>query len=163
MTSFIFRRLLENCPPAALRLLWGGVFLGLAGILPCPSHAGQTITLTVNGHQIIAAIANTPDLRAKGLMGRRELGENEGMLFVFPQAAHHAMWMKDTPLPLSAAFIDPQGRILNIEEMIPRSLDEHAARAEALYVLEMRGGWFGNRGVLAGDRIRGLKQAGKGI
>lgn len=148
---------------ATLRLLWEMVFLGLGALFSPLGHAGQPITLTVNGHVISAAVAANPALREKGLMGRRELSENEGMLFVFPQAARHAMWMKNTPLPLSAAFIDPEGRILNIEEMIPWSLDEHAARAEALYVLEMRGGWFRRYGVLAGDRIDGLKHAGKGI
>lgn len=146
-----------------LRLLWASAFLGFAAFFSPPLLAGQPIILTVNGHAISAAVAATPALREKGLMGRRELSENEGMLFVFPQAARHAMWMKNTPLPLSAAFIDPEGRILNIEEMIPWSLDEHAARAEALYVLEMRGGWFRRHGVRAGDRIDGLKRAGKGI
>jgi uncharacterized membrane protein (UPF0127 family) len=143
--------------------MWVLAFTVLAVFFPSPLLAGQPITLTVNGHAISAAVAATPALREKGLMGRRELAENEGMLFVFPQAARHAMWMKNTPLPLSAAFIDPEGRILNIEEMIPWSLDEHAARAEAFYVLEMRGGWFMRHGVRAGDRIDGLKRAGKGI
>ncbi len=154
--------ILNGCHPK-LRLLWFAAFLGFAALFPTPLLAGQPITLTVNGHIISAAVAATPALREKGLMGRRELSENEGMLFVFPQAARHAMWMKNTPHPLSAAFIDPQGRILNIEEMTPWSLDEHAARADALYVLEMRGGWFRRRGVLAGDRISGLAHAGKGI
>jgi uncharacterized membrane protein (UPF0127 family) len=138
-------------------------FLGFAAAFSPSLPGGQTVALTVKGHAISVAVAATADLREKGLMGRDKLNENEGMLFVFPQAGRHAMWMKNTPLPLSVAFIDWRGRIVNIAEMTPYSLEEHAAKTDALYALEMRGGWFHHHGVAPGDRVHGLKDAGKGI
>lgn len=93
-------------------------------------------------------------------MNRRDLSPNEGMLFVFPRAAHYSMWMKNTMIPLSVAFIDPDGVIINIEDMTALSLDEHAAQKPAKYALEMNENWFYRHGVKAGDMVRGLEQAG---
>ena len=78
------------------------------------------------------------------------------MIFVYPAQGRHAMWMKNTLVPLSVAFIDKQGRILNIEEMQPQTEDAHAARGEAAYALEMNQGWFRKRGIKPGARIVGL-------
>jgi uncharacterized membrane protein (UPF0127 family) len=77
------------------------------------------------------------------------------MIFLYPQPEVTAMWMKNTRIPLSVAFIDGQGRIINIEDMAPFSEDAHASRGEAAYSLEVNRGWFGKRGIKAGSRLRG--------
>jgi len=79
------------------------------------------------------------------------------MLFVFPKAAVYCMWMKNTPLPLAVAFLDDQGRIINIEEMQPLSEDNHCAAAPARFALEMNAGWFSQRGITPGALINGVK------
>jgi hypothetical protein len=84
------------------------------------------------------------------------------MLFVFPAAQRQSFWMKNTPLPLSIAFVDAKGTILNIRDMMPFTTDGHPSDGEALYALEMNRGWFAQRGIKAGDRILGLDKAGKG-
>lgn len=94
-------------------------------------------------------------------MQRKDLAENHGMLFVFEEASAHSIWMKDTPLPLAVAFIDASGRILNIVEMKPFSLDNHTADGDALYALEMNRGWFARRGIKAGDKVERLETRGE--
>lgn len=115
-----------------------------------------TYPLKINGHTIRTEVANTDASRRQGLMFRERLEENAGMIFVYPSQGRHAMWMKNTLVPLSVAFIDKQGRIINIEEMQPQTEDAHAAKAEAAYALEMNRGWFRKRGIKPGDRIVGL-------
>jgi len=115
--------------------------------------------LNVNGHEISATVANTFALRKKGLMYRRSLAENEGMLFVFPKANYYAMWMKNTLIPLSVAFIDQHGVIINIEEMTALSLDQHTAQKPAKFALEMNAGWFYRHKAKTGDPVRGLDDA----
>ena len=89
-------------------------------------------------------------------MYRDRLPENTGMIFLYPKKALAAMWMKNTRIPLSVAFIDETGRILNIEDMTPHSEQSHASRGDAAYALEVNLGWFGKRGIKAGDRVLGL-------
>lgn len=125
------------------------------------AHAEQRITLVANGHEISASVAATFAERKQGLMNRKSLGENEGMLFVFPREGYHAMWMKNTLIPLGVAFIDANGVIVNIGEMAPLSLDQHAAQKPAKYALEMNAGWFREHGIKAGDTVSGLARAGK--
>ncbi|MBY0438351.1 MAG: DUF192 domain-containing protein [Burkholderiales bacterium] len=120
------------------------------------------VPLTVGKHVLAAEIAANPDTRARGLMFRYELKENEAMLFVFPSPQRMSFWMKNTPLPLSIAFIDAQGVILNIRDMMPFTTDGHPSEGEALYALEVNRGWFAQRGIKAGDRVQGLDKAGKG-
>jgi uncharacterized membrane protein (UPF0127 family) len=81
------------------------------------------------------------------------------MLFIFEQPAIHCMWMKNTPLPLSVAFLDDQGAIINIADMQPHSEQTHCATRPALYALEMAQGWFAQRGVKPGAKLGGLEQA----
>jgi uncharacterized membrane protein (UPF0127 family) len=95
-------------------------------------------------------------------MFRYDLKDNEGMLFVFPAAQKQSFWMKNTPLPLSIAFIDGKGTILNIRDMMPFTTDGHPSEGEALYALEVNRGWFAQRGIKAGDRVQGLDKAGPG-
>jgi len=121
-----------------------------------------TVPLAIGKHTLVAEIAATPETRERGLMFRYDMKENEGMLFVFPTARRQSFWMKNTPLPLSIAFIDARGLILNIRDMMPFTTDGHPSEGEALYALEMNRGWFARHGIQAGDRVRGLEKAGKG-
>ena len=106
--------------------------------------------------EIRAELANTEETRRQGLMHRERLAENSGMLFIYREPEAAAMWMKNTRIPLSVAFMDAQGRILNIEDMEPFSEQAHASRGLASYSLEMNRGWFAKRGIRAGDRVEGL-------
>jgi len=117
-----------------------------------------TYPLRVKGHSSRAEVANTDESRRTGLMYRESLSENQGMLFVYEEPGRHAMWMKNTLIPLSVAFIDRSGRIINIEDMLPQTEDTHAAKASAAFSLEMNQGWFAKRGVKPGDRIQGLER-----
>jgi uncharacterized membrane protein (UPF0127 family) len=117
------------------------------------------IALAVNGHKLTAEVAHTDPARAQGLMHRRMLPENRGMLFVFTTTAHHAMWMMNTYIPLSVAFIDERGVIINIEDMKPHTQDTHPAAKPAKYALEMNLGWFSKRGIKPGATVDGIERA----
>lgn len=123
---------------------------------------GEEITLSIGSHQIRATIANTPASRERGLMKKNLLCENCGMLFIFPRPGKHSFWMKDTPLPLSIAFIAADGTILNIAEMQANTLQSHYARGDTLYALEMNKGWFTDHNIKVADHVRGLAKAAKG-
>ena len=112
--------------------------------------------LKVAGHALRAEVATTVEQRMKGLMFRQKLGANDGMLFVFDEPGYHAMWMKNTPLPLSVAFVDGEGRILNILDMEPNTLDQHMAAGPARFAIETNKGWFAQRRIKAGDKVAGL-------
>jgi uncharacterized membrane protein (UPF0127 family) len=118
-----------------------------------------TMELSAGIHLIRAEVAHTFETRAQGLMFRRSLGPNEGMFFVFPQAEIHCMWMKNTLIPLSVAFIDEKGRIVSISEMQPQTETPHCAVDRAQFALEMSAGWFAAKGIKAGARILGLEKA----
>lgn len=117
------------------------------------------IELNAGIHRIEAEVAASPEARMRGLMQRTTLPPQRGMLFVFDQEARHCMWMKNTYLPLSVAFLDAAGRILNIEEMQPQTEDNHCAARPARFALEMNAGWFARRGIRAGDTIGGIGKA----
>lgn len=114
------------------------------------------IRLQAGDHRITAEVAADDASRSRGLMFRERLAPDHGMLFVFPEAAQFCFWMKNTPLPLSIAFIGTQGSIVSLADMQPRSLDAHCAIAPALYALEMEQGWFARHGVRPGTTIHGL-------
>ena len=118
-----------------------------------------TIPLTIGSHTVVAEVASTDSERGTGLMHRRMLPENRGMLFVFPDIALHGMWMMNTFLPLSVAFIDRDGTIINIADMEPHTTNTHSATRPAKYALEVNQGWFRKRGIKAGDKIKGLEKA----
>jgi uncharacterized protein len=117
------------------------------------------LQLSAGMYLVRAEVANTFDTRGTGLMFRKSLAANEGMLFVFPDAEIHCMWMKNTLVPLSVAFIDPAGTIVSIAEMQPQTETTHCAAAPAKYALEMSRGWFAAKGLKAGTAIRGLDKA----
>jgi uncharacterized protein len=118
-----------------------------------------TLELSAGIHLIRAEVANTFETRAQGLMFRKYLGPNEGMLFVFPQAEAHCMWMKNTLIPLSVAFLDAQGGIVSIAEMQPQTETSHCAAGPAKFALEMSGGWFAGKGLKPGATLLGVSKA----
>lgn len=115
-----------------------------------------TYPLRIQGQEIRAEVANTPESRSQGLMFRPSLPEAAGMVFVFPEIGRHAMWMKNTKVPLSVAFIDGDGRILNIEDMSPYTEATHQSAGPARYALEVNRGWFARHGIAPGARVEGL-------
>lgn len=136
----------------------------LGAVLAATAHAQglPMMELTAGFHRIEAEVAaNNPD-RMRGLMHRRAMPQQHGMLFVFPNSAPHCFWMKNTLIPLSIAFLDAGGRILNIEEMQPQTEDNHCAAQPARYALEMNAGWFAQRGLKPGDQIGGIERAPQG-
>lgn len=112
-------------------------------------------------HLIRAEVASDFSTRARGLMHRKGLAPNAGMLFIFDGPSRQCMWMKNTYIPLSVAFLDEQGAIINIADMQPRTEDSHCAARPARFALEMAQGWFAERGIRAGLRLRGLEKLGK--
>jgi len=120
---------------------------------------GGVVELSVGMHRIEAEVAADPERRATGLMHRESMPPSRGMLFVFPLNATHCMWMRNTLLPLSVAFLDEDGRVINIAEMKPKTEDNHCAARPARYALEMNTGWFARRSIAPGMRITGLERA----
>jgi uncharacterized membrane protein (UPF0127 family) len=118
-----------------------------------------TVDLEIKGHRLVAEIAATETTRETGLMHRFSLQRDHGMLFVFRDAQPQAFWMKNTYVPLSIAFIGSDGRILNIDDMAPLTESTHPSRGSALYALEMKKGWFAERGIAMGDPVGGLEKA----
>ncbi|MCD6680372.1 MAG: DUF192 domain-containing protein [Burkholderiaceae bacterium] len=118
-----------------------------------PQPTLPIVRLQAGIHIIRAELANNDRTRAIGLMGRRALGPNEGMLFVFERKAVHCFWMRNTPLPLSIAFLDDDGRIVDIAQMAPRSDDSHCPSREVRFALEMEQGWFARHGLAPGARL----------
>lgn len=112
--------------------------------------------LDIKTHRISVEVANTPDAQQTGLMHRKALAPDQGMVFVNPDSEIRCMWMKNTLIPLSVAFIDEQGRILGIEDMQPQTRDHHCSKAPARFALEMNHGWFGRNSIQPGDTVRGL-------
>lgn len=106
-------------------------------------------------HLINAQVAATPQQRAVGLMFRKEMPTNEGMLFAFEQASEQCFWMKNTLLPLTAAFVADDGTIVNLADMQPQSLVSHCSTRPVRFVLEMNKGWFDKRGLKPGSKLSG--------
>jgi len=132
----------------------------LLGAIGAPALADPLVThiLRIKNREVRVEIAMTEQTRLRGLMFRDNLAENSGMLFGYPRPEVSAMWMKNTKIALSVAFIDTSGRILNIAEMEPFSEEPHASAGAAAYALEMNRGWFRKNGVKAGDRVEGLNK-----
>ena len=114
-----------------------------------------SVALNAGMHNIQAELAQTPDERSIGLMFRKSMGANEGMLFAFEQPAKQCFWMKNTLLPLSIAFVSADGTVVNIDDMKPQTLDSHCSVKEVPFVLEMNAGWFAKRGIKAGFKLKG--------
>ena len=113
------------------------------------------IRLNAGIHNIDAQLAQTPEQREIGLMFRSAMPANEGMLFTFERAGQQCFWMKNTLIPLDAAFVDDNGRVVNIEQMKPQTLKGHCSEKPVRFVLEMNDGWFAKRGIKPGAKLRG--------
>lgn len=120
-----------------------------------PQRDLPRVTLQAGMHLIQTQVAATPEQRATGLMFRTDMPANEGMLFVFEQPAGQCFWMKNTLLPLTAAFVADDGTIVNLADMKPQTLDSHCSEKPVRFVLEMNQGWFAKRGIAAGFRLAG--------
>jgi uncharacterized membrane protein (UPF0127 family) len=114
------------------------------------------VELGAGMHLIHAALAADDRSRMRGLMFRKSLQPNEGMLFVFDESTTHCMWMKNTFVPLSVAFLDESAHIINVADMAPQTEASHCATQPARYALEMQRGWFSERGLGPGTEIRGI-------
>ncbi|MCX7141634.1 MAG: DUF192 domain-containing protein [Proteobacteria bacterium] len=117
-----------------------------------------TAKLSAGIHVIQAEIAASMSTRSQGLMQRKSMAQGAGMVFLFDEAATHCMWMKNTLIPLSVAFIDERGEIVNIADMQPLDETTHCAARPVRYALEMNQGWFKKRAIAAGTPIKGLDQ-----
>jgi uncharacterized membrane protein (UPF0127 family) len=136
-------------------------FLGAAALIAVSAAFAELpiLELSAGIHLIRAEAASTFEARAQGLMFRKHLGPNEGMFFVFPQSELHCMWMKNTLIPLSVAFVDEKGKIVSISDMQPQTETSHCAAAPARFALEMPAGWFAAKGIKSGTTIQGLEKA----
>jgi uncharacterized membrane protein (UPF0127 family) len=111
--------------------------------------------LNAGMHVLDVQLAQTPEQRQIGLMWRKEMPQHEGMLFVFEQAAQQCFWMRNTLIPLSAAFLADDGTIVNMADMKPQSDDSHCSEKPVRFVLEMNMGWFAKRQIKAGYQLSG--------
>jgi uncharacterized protein len=125
----------------------------------CAQEAPQMdlprVKLTAGMYLVDAQVAATPQQREIGLMFRRQMPQAEGMLFVFERAGELCFWMKNTPLPLTAAFVADDGTIVNLADMKPQTTDSHCSAKPVRFVLEMNQGWFAQKGIKAGDKLSG--------
>jgi len=137
-----------------------GVLFGLTlSAAVWAQNAMPVLELNAGFHRIEAEVAASDQNRQVGLMNRQAMPQQHGMLFVFTQPNTHCMWMRNTLIPLSVAFIDDEGYIINIEDMKPQTEDNHCARQPARYALEMNLGWFAQRGIKPGIKLGGLDKA----
>ena len=140
---------------ANLILALACMLLGTSQAQNAPQTDLPKIKLSAGMHLIDTQVAATPAQRATGLMFRREMPQGEGMLFIFEEATPQCFWMKNTLLPLTAAFVADDGTIVNLEDMKPQTLDSHCSTQPVRYVLEMNQGWFAKKGIKAGFKLGG--------
>ena len=128
--------------------------LAFAGEPAFPQGAGKKLVpLRIRGKKITVEVVRTEDEKARGLMFRENLGHDEGMLFVYEEEGRLSFWMKNTRIALSIAFIDKNGKIVDIQDMEPFNLRTHVAALPAQYALEMNKGWFQRNGIAVGDFV----------
>ena len=146
--------------PATASALAGWLWLSMAGCAAAQPAAGvpqrlPAISLQAGMHNIRAELAATPEQRQMGLMFRKDLAAHEGMLFVFDEPAPQCFWMRNTPTPLTIAFVGDDGSIVNLADMRPFDEASHCSAKPVRYVLEMNQGWFAKRGIKAGFKLVG--------
>jgi uncharacterized protein len=132
------------------------VFAGLATAQEKPQTELPRVKLSAGMYLIDAQVAQTPQQRQIGLMHREQMPAQEGMLFIFEQAETQCFWMKNTLLPLTAAFVADDGVVVNLADMKPQTTESHCSDKPVRYVLEMNQGWFAKRGIKAGSRLGGF-------
>jgi uncharacterized membrane protein (UPF0127 family) len=140
-------------------------FVAATALTVCAATAAQAqdapqmelprTTLTAGMYRLDVQIAATPQSREIGLMFRREMPQQEGMLFAFSVPAVQCFWMKNTILPLTAAFIADDGTIVNLADMKAQTTDSHCSTKPVKFVLEMNQGWFAHKGFKAGTQLSG--------
>jgi uncharacterized protein len=140
--------------PALVAILFA--FAGLATAQDKPQTELPRVKLSAGMFLIDAQVAQTPQQRQIGLMYRESMPAQEGMLFVFEQPETQCFWMKNTLLPLTAAFVDDSGLVVNLADMKPQTTESHCSEKPVRYVLEMNQGWFAKRGIKAGSRLGGF-------
>ena len=159
MTRIVLQeRLAARCRAFIALAAWSlGAALGpqAAQAQPAAPQKLSTVTLGAGMFNIKAEVAQTPHEHEIGLMWRTSMGANDGMLFIFPRPGKQCFWMKNTLIPLSIAFLDDDGRIVNIDEMQPQTETPHCSARPVRYVLEMNKGWFAKRGMKADDKLAG--------
>jgi len=142
-----------------IKSLVAGAFIALAFAGAANAQQGPqrlpTIALNAGMHNIVAEVARTEGQRQIGLMFRKQMALHEGMLFVFEEPATQCFWMRNTLIPLAAAFVDDSGNIVNIEEMAPQTDASHCSTKPVRFVLEMNQGWFSKRGLKPGSKLTG--------
>ena len=147
------------------RRLWQGLFMAACLAAGATTASAQPqgdpqmhlrrVELTAGIHRIDAQVAASERERAIGLMFRKEMPQQEGMIFVFEVPAVQCFWMRNTLLPLTAAFVADDGTIVNLADMKPMTEDSHCSTRPVRYVLEMNQGWFAKRGIKAGSKLGG--------
>ena len=146
----------------AARRVLSALFVAAALAFACGGHGDAdapqlpTAKIVVGNHALEVEVADTPETRSRGLMHRKSLGYDAGMLFVFPKEQPLQFWMRNTTLPLSIAFADDTGRIVHIADMEPLSESLVPSGAPARYALEVNRGWFAHHGVQPGDALLSL-------
>jgi len=149
----VFKRLMERLRIrtwlAGLSLAAGSAAIGQTA----PQSGLPVVELSAGMHRIRAELAATPNTRSIGLMHRRALGPNQGMLFAFPERGMHCFWMRNTLIPLTIAFIAEDGRIVNTADMAPMTETGHCPNEPVRLALEMEQGWFEKKGLRIGDRL----------
>ena len=152
----------KSSPSAAKALfLIGSIFLFGFSCHQTIKTDLPTTSLRLGDKEIVVEVANKPATRSAGLMFRKEMDIDNGMLFVFPDSAPRSFWMKNTMIPLSIAFIDEKGIVLNILEMPPETENSFFSRGSAKFALEMNSGWFDRNKIKPGDAIVGVLSSPK--
>jgi hypothetical protein len=129
------------------------VFLGAAATSSSHEPLKNFTEIRIKGKKIKVEVVRTEQEKAKGLMFREKLGKDEGMIFVYGKEEYLSFWMKNTRIPLSIAFLDKNGKIVDIQDMIPFSLQTHVSVSPAQYALEVNQGWFRRNGISVGDAV----------
>lgn len=148
-----------NFPHPVLARILSTLLIAVAGPVLAQAQAQSGLTrvkLTAGMHLIDAQVAQTPEQHQIGLMFREQMPQQEGMLFIFDVPAVQCFWMKNTVLPLTAAFVADDGRITNLVDMKPQTTDSHCSTEPVRYVLEMNQGWFAKHSIAAGSRLGGF-------
>jgi len=148
---------LSLAPRFSLPLVLAALLAPLASVQAqeAPQMDLPRTELSAGMYRIDAQVAQTPSERQIGLMQRQSMPPQEGMLFIFERAGVQCFWMKNTLLPLTAAFVADDGTVVNLADMKPETTDSHCSSKPVRYVLEMNQGWFKARNVKAGFKLSG--------
>jgi hypothetical protein len=147
---------LSRLPAQCIALLLGLTLASGVGAQSGPQPTLPTTRLTAGMHIITAELATTPQSRTIGMMFREKTAPNHGMLFVFEYKAQQCFWMRNTPLPLTIAFIEDDGTILQLNDMAPKNDSLHCSQRPVRFALEMEQGWFARKGLAVGAKLGGL-------